>query len=120
MLTFLTVRCSYSIIGSAGYWAQLAWQPVSALVMVKVPVRILMPCLVFGWGVAAVGLACSKSYGPLLACRFLLGLFEASCLPLFAMVTATWYRRQEQPLRVAMWCESPPLPFARARRRPIH
>lgn len=62
-----------------------------------------MPTLVFCWGVSTVGLACSTSYGPILACRFLLGLFEASCLPLFSLVTATWYRRQEQPLRIALW-----------------
>jgi hypothetical protein len=33
----------YSTIGSAGYWAQLAWQPFSAYLIVKVPPRILMP-----------------------------------------------------------------------------
>lgn len=72
-----------------------------------------MPFLVTAWGISTVGLAFSTNYGSLLACRFLLGLFEASCLPLFAMVTATWYRRQEQPIRVAMWYgERPFLPFA--------
>jgi MFS family permease len=45
----------------------------------------------------------SKSYASLCATRFLLGLFEAACLPLFAMITSQWYRRQEQPLRVATW-----------------
>lgn len=33
----------------------------------------------------------------------LLGLFEAGCLPLFAILTGCWYRRSEQPLRVAAW-----------------
>jgi MFS family permease len=70
-----------------------------------------MPFLVTAWGISTVGLAFSTNYGSLLACRFLLGLFEASCLPLFAMVTATWYRRQEQPLRVALWVRLLPLCF---------
>ncbi|CED83117.1 Permease of the major facilitator superfamily [Phaffia rhodozyma] len=93
----------YSVIGSAGYWAQLGWQPFSAFVIVRVPVRYLMPFIVTAWGIAMCGLAASTNYRALLACRFLLGLFEASCLPLFAMITSTWYRRSEQPIRVAAW-----------------
>jgi len=47
-------------------------------------------------GLSMVGLAFSTNYHSLLAFRFLLGLFEASCLPLFTMVTVSWYRRSEQ------------------------
>ncbi|KAJ8095006.1 hypothetical protein PM082_010224 [Marasmius tenuissimus] len=39
----------------------------------------------------------------MLSTRFLLGLFEAACLPLFAILTSIWYRRIEQPMRVATW-----------------
>lgn len=57
----------------------------------------------------------------MMALRFFLGLFEAGCLPLFctsesspsespsksliksALMTAQWYRRSEQPIRVAAW-----------------
>lgn len=63
----------------------------------------------------------TPSYPSLVATRFLLGLFEAACLPLFAVITSVWYalsleceslttdptshrwRRAEQPLRVCMW-----------------
>jgi MFS family permease len=30
-------------------------------------------------------------------------LFEAACLPLFSVITSHWYRRAEQPMRVACW-----------------
>lgn len=99
------------------YWAQLAWQPFSAYLIVKVPARILMPTCILFWGASTVGLAFSRNYGSLLATRFLLGLWEASCLPLFSVVTSLWYRRQEQPFRVALWygtnvsspfCAAPP------------
>lgn len=39
---------------------------------------------------------------PALSSSFL-GLFEAGCLPLFSLMTAQWYRRSEQPIRVAVW-----------------
>ena len=93
----------YSLVSSISAIAQLVWLPFSSWLIVKVPHRILMPTLVFGWGVAQVCMAACHNYGGLLATRFLLGLFEAACLPLFSVITSQWYRRAEQPLRVAMW-----------------
>jgi MFS family permease len=48
-------------------------------------------------------MAACHNYPSLLAARFFLGLFEAGCLPLFSVITAQWYRRSEQPIRVAAW-----------------
>ncbi|KAI5451305.1 hypothetical protein NCC49_001900 [Naganishia albida] len=93
----------YSTIGSAGYWAQLAWQPFSAYLIVKVPPRILMPCLVSFWGISMIGMAFSTSFGPLLANRFLLGLFEAGCLPLFTVIATSFYRKIECTWAIAMF-----------------
>ncbi|KAJ4859415.1 major facilitator superfamily domain-containing protein [Trichoderma breve] len=66
----------YSLVGSIAPIAQLAWQPFSSYLIVKVPHRILMPALCLGW---------------------------AGCLPLFSIITSQWYRRAEQPIRVAAW-----------------
>jgi MFS family permease len=62
-----------------------------------------MPVLVLGWGIAQAAMAGCHSYSGLLATRFFLGLFEGSCLPLFSVITNQWYRRAEQPIRVAAW-----------------
>ncbi|KAI7263870.1 hypothetical protein KC352_g9403, partial [Hortaea werneckii] len=40
----------YSLVGSIAPIAQLAWQPFSSFLIVKVPHRILMPSLCLGWG----------------------------------------------------------------------
>lgn len=48
-------------------------------------------------------MAACHSFGGLATTRFFLGLFEAACLPLFSVITSQWYRRAEQPLRVAIW-----------------
>ncbi len=93
----------YSQIGSIAPIAQLAWQPFSSILIVKVPHRILMPVLCLGWGIAQTCMAACHNYGGLMATRFLLGLFEAGCLPLFSIITSQWYRRAEQPTRVAAW-----------------
>ncbi|ORY88109.1 major facilitator superfamily domain-containing protein [Leucosporidium creatinivorum] len=49
------------------------------------------------------GMGASNGYAGLMACRFLLGWFEAMVLPMFSLITVQYYRRLEQPLRVALW-----------------
>jgi len=93
----------YSLVGSIAPIAQLAWQPFSSILIVKVPHRILMPAMILGWGIAQTSMAACHSYSGLLATRFFLGLFEGGCLPLFSVITNQWYRRAEQPIRVAAW-----------------
>ncbi|KAM6525881.1 hypothetical protein FALCPG4_011413 [Fusarium falciforme] len=93
----------YSLVSSMAPIAQLVWLPFSSWLIVRVPHRILMAVLIFGWGVAQTCMAVCNDYGGLLATRFLLGLFEAACLPLFSVITSQWYRRAEQPMRVACW-----------------
>lgn len=60
-----------------------------------------MPTLCLGWGIAQTCMAACHNFSGLLAARFFLGLFEAGCLPLFSILVARWYRRAEQPIRVA-------------------
>jgi MFS family permease len=93
----------YSLISTVNAMAQLGWQPFSSYLIVRVPARTLMTVLVFGWGTAQACMAASTSFPALMATRFFLGLFEAGCLPLFSILTAQWYRRSEQPVRVAAW-----------------
>lgn len=93
----------YSLISSIAPIAQLIWQPFSSVLIVKVPHRILMPALCLGWGIAQTSMAACHNFSSLMATRFFLGLFEAGCLPLFSVITSQWYRRAEQPMRVAAW-----------------
>lgn len=93
----------YSLVSSISAIAQLVWLPFASWLMVRVPHRILMPSLVLGWGIAQTFMGVCHNFGGLVATRFLLGLFEAACLPLFSVITSQWYRRAEQPIRVACW-----------------
>lgn len=38
--------------------------------------------------------------------RFFLGFTEAAISPAFSLITAMWYKRDEQPLRIAIWYSS--------------
>ncbi|KAF8315253.1 MFS general substrate transporter [Clavulina sp. PMI_390] len=46
-------------------------------------------------------MAGAHTYAGLMGTRFTLGLFEAACLPVFTMMVSNWYRRAEQPIRIA-------------------
>lgn len=100
--TGLTGR-QYSLIGSIAPFAQLLWQPFSSWLIVKVPHKLLVSALVLGWGISQASMAACNNFTGLMITRFFLGLFEAGCLPVFSVITSHWYRRQEQPMRVAAW-----------------
>lgn len=65
--------------GSIHAIAQLAWQPFSSYIIVRVPARPLMTFLVFAWGLSAACMAAATNYHGIYTTRFLLGLFEAGC-----------------------------------------
>ncbi|KAK4055955.1 hypothetical protein OIO90_002948 [Microbotryomycetes sp. JL221] len=96
----------YSQIGSAGYYAQLAAQPLGAYLLVKFSPKYLMSISVFLWAVSLFGMTASDTFKALFATRFLLGFFEAIAIPLFSLLTSQYYLRSEQPLRVASWYAS--------------
>ncbi|EJD55128.1 putative MFS transporter [Auricularia subglabra TFB-10046 SS5] len=91
----------YARMTAIGYYGQLAALAFTTTLIVKLPIRLYATIIVFCWGVSLLGMAVSHNYAGLAATRFLLGFFEASCLPLFTVVVTNFYRRSEQPIRVA-------------------
>lgn len=106
----LGLEADLVLAGSQFYWvvtitliAQLVSLPIFTFLVVKVPPKILLPVMVLGWGIAQACTSATYSFGGLMAARAVLGIFEAGCLPLLAIMTGAWYRRAEQPLRIAAW-----------------
>ncbi|KAK7060752.1 hypothetical protein VNI00_000484 [Paramarasmius palmivorus] len=95
------VGTQYSTIGSINAIAQLRLAALLKLCPCACSAPVPDACHRFLLG----GLIMwnGSKYPELLATRFLLGLFEAACLPLFAILTSIWYRRAEQPIRVCTW-----------------
>lgn len=58
------------------------------------------------WGGVTVCTVAVNSFEGLLVQRFFLGVTEAAIAPAFSLITAMWYKRQEQPLRFAIWYSS--------------
>lgn len=54
------VNNQYSLAATMNNIAQLCWMPFSAYLIVRVPSRILMPCLIFGWGASQACMAAAS------------------------------------------------------------
>lgn len=55
-----------------------------------------------GWCLATIGTGFVQNYGQALACRMLLGLFEAGVAPCFAFIFSTIYARESTAKRIAL------------------
>jgi hypothetical protein len=55
------------------------------------------------WGVLAGCLAAPGDFAGFTAVRFLLGFAEGGITPALVIITSSWWKKSEQPLRVATW-----------------
>ncbi|KAI1815525.1 MFS general substrate transporter [Poronia punctata] len=93
----------YSWLGSILYFGQLAFQPIAAFLLVRLPTGKVIGTAIILWGACETLLAASTTFRSLIALRFLLGAFEALIAPSCIAITQMWWRRSEQTLRTSYW-----------------
>ncbi|KPV77091.1 uncharacterized protein RHOBADRAFT_49403 [Rhodotorula graminis WP1] len=68
---------------------------------------IVIPTAVLLWGAVSTGMGATHSFGPALACRFLLGFVEAAFFPGALMTLAAWYPKRSLGKRfTGLYCGS--------------
>ncbi|CAH0047051.1 unnamed protein product [Clonostachys solani] len=93
----------YSWAVSLFYFGQFVSEYPAAYLMSRFNVvRFIGICIIL-WGAVAGCLGASQNFSSLGAIRFLLGLTEGAVAPSFMIITSTWYKRRENPIRVAVW-----------------
>ncbi|WRT67570.1 uncharacterized protein IL334_004542 [Kwoniella shivajii] len=93
----------YSTLGTILYAGYLIGEvPVNRIIQ-KVRLGKFMGGLVIIWGTIVCMHAACKSFGGLLAVRFLLGLFESGVQPALMTLTTMYYRRNEHPTIISYW-----------------
>ncbi|KAJ2975673.1 hypothetical protein NUW58_g8289 [Xylaria curta] len=93
----------YSWLGSILYFGQLAFQPLAAFLLVRLPTGKVIGTAIVLWGASEALLAACTDFKSLVALRFLLGAFEALIAPSCIAITQMWWRRSEQTLRTSYW-----------------
>ncbi|KAI1779137.1 MFS general substrate transporter [Hypoxylon cercidicola] len=89
--------------GSIFYLAYLVSQPVVARLIVKFPIGRVVAIATILWGAVLMTIAASRSFASLMVIRAILGCLESCINPAFIIISAQWWTRDEQPLRISFW-----------------
>ncbi|OTA59274.1 major facilitator superfamily transporter allantoate [Hypoxylon sp. EC38] len=89
--------------GSIFYLAYMVSQPVVARLIVRFPIGRFVATATMLWGAVLMTTAASRSFASLMTIRAILGCLESCINPAFIVISAQWWTRTEQPLRISYW-----------------
>ncbi|EXJ91441.1 hypothetical protein A1O1_04553 [Capronia coronata CBS 617.96] len=93
----------YAWAGSVFYFGYLAFEYPHNRLMQRLPLMKYVSVTVFFWGLTLCLHAATTSFATLMVARFFLGAFEGSVTAGFILMTARWYRAEEQVTRTSYW-----------------
>ncbi|KAH8882429.1 permease of the major facilitator superfamily [Thozetella sp. PMI_491] len=96
----------YSWTGSIVYFGYLAGELPVAYLMQRLPLAKFFSFMVMAWGGILVFHSACHNFGGLMAVRFLLGFVEVCTAPIIIYILGSWYTKEEQISRVAIWYTS--------------
>lgn len=75
----------------------------AAYLIQRYPVAKFLVGCVTSWGALMMIMAATQNFAGLATCRFLMGMAEVPVFAVSSIITAMWWTRAEQPIRVAFW-----------------
>ncbi|KIY63934.1 MFS general substrate transporter [Cylindrobasidium torrendii FP15055 ss-10] len=93
----------YNWLGTIFYLSYLVFEFPQNLCLQRFPVGKWMSINIFIWSVALCSHAAAKNFAGLFVCRLFLGMCEGSITAGFMLVSAMFYTRKEQTVRVGYW-----------------
>ncbi|KAF4621397.1 hypothetical protein D9613_000869 [Agrocybe pediades] len=93
----------FSIVSCMYFVPYIILQLPGNLVLRYFGVRNWLTFTVVAWGAVQLAMGFVKSWGYLVLCRVLLGVFEASFFPSLLFIISTWYKRHEVHTRLAVF-----------------
>ncbi|KAK9468206.1 major facilitator superfamily domain-containing protein [Lipomyces arxii] len=79
------------------------------IILSKTRPSIFLPTIMFLWGLTTCLASLVKTYHQLVACRVVVGIFEAGFAPGVLLIFSSWYRRSEQSMRFGIYISAPVL-----------
>ncbi|KAI8673175.1 hypothetical protein LRP88_02302 [Fusarium phalaenopsidis] len=98
-----TISQNFSWLTTCIYLAILVVEYPQNWLISRVPIAKYLSFCIIAWGATLACHAACKSFTSLVIVRTLLGIFESACQPCFVILSAIWYRREEQASRVTYW-----------------
>ncbi|CAG8923941.1 unnamed protein product [Penicillium salamii] len=93
----------YSWVAAIFNFGYLFWALPASLLIQRLPIAKYMGGMLLIWSVLVIAHIGATNYGGILVLRFLLGMAEAGVSPCMMNLTAMFYKRSEQPIRMAIW-----------------
>lgn len=93
----------YALLGTMFYVGYLVWEYPTSYLMQRLPLAKYLSINIVIWGGILACTAACKDWAGLMLVRTFLGVFESTVTPGFVLITAQWYKRSEQPLRIGIW-----------------
>ncbi|CUM66297.1 uncharacterized protein PRCAT00003959001 [Priceomyces carsonii] len=93
----------YSWVGSSFYFGYLVFQPPANRILQKFPIVKTLGVVVILWGIILCCHSACRTAPELLVVRVLLGCCEAFMFPAYILLTAQWYKKDENFLRSSIY-----------------
>ncbi|GAA6003453.1 hypothetical protein JCM10207_000340 [Rhodosporidiobolus poonsookiae] len=91
----------YSWCSSIFYFGQLLAEGFVLWLMHKLPLRIFVAVSIVIWSIVIGCQAAANNFAQLMVARFFLGFTEGAVAPAFVVMISFFYRKKEQPIRIA-------------------
>ncbi|KAF9894997.1 hypothetical protein FE257_004621 [Aspergillus nanangensis] len=88
---------------STFYIGYLFGQLPGNLWLAKANPRWLLPSIMLAWSLGTICMPAMKSGAGFAVCRFFIGVAEAPFFPGITLMTSSWYTKEENPMRMAIW-----------------
>lgn len=85
------------------YFGYLAFQPLAARLLTYCPLGRFVAVLSLLWAIFLFCTAATSNFSGMMATRFFLGMAEGGISPAYVLITGTWYKKDEIPLRITLW-----------------
>ncbi|KAL0940141.1 allantoate permease [Colletotrichum truncatum] len=99
----LTVGDRYSWAASIFYLGFIVGAYPAMILAQRFPVEKVASAIVTLWGLCLILTTICKDYRGLYAQRFCLGLLESGISPMFMLIVGSWYKKNEQAMRMGIW-----------------
>ncbi|KAL4787473.1 major facilitator superfamily domain-containing protein [Aspergillus varians] len=93
----------YSWVAAIFNFGYLGFAIPSSLLVQRLPLAKYMGTVLIIWAGLVIAHIGAKNYAGMLVLRFILGMAEAGVSPCMMNFTSMFYKRSEQPLRMAIW-----------------
>jgi len=100
------------VLFSAFAWTYLLCIPLAGVLLDRLGPQITLSVSILGWSLATLFTGMAHSFWQLLACRMVLGIFEAPGIPTNMRCASAWFPQRQRGLAIGLYTAMQPVALA--------